>query len=515
MQGHKKIMSLSLSAALVVSMTLAGCQSTKSPASKSDSDSASGTDLPAYNLVMYTAHKPQPDSDAVHQQINDYLKKKINATIDIKDLGDDYYTKMPIIISSGQKFDLCFTANWAVPYSTYAAQGAFMNLTKSNLLSQYGKGILSALDENLIKGSSINGDLYAVPVNKEAAYQWVLFYNKDLADKYKLDMSGVESAKTALEKYQALTPLFKTIHESDPNVVVTSILGGSSNISALPYDTLTGSQSKLPGALRLDDPSDTKVINQYETQDFKDYYKLMREWYQAGYIIPDAATAGIDGKKTVFAMFPSYAPYNEIGTTLFNSSNWGVIPLQEPIIAGQAGTGAMTAISAKSGNPERAMMFLNLLYSDPVLLNLFDYGIEGKSYTKNSDGTVEYNTVSGESGPEATKRYRLNLWMQGNQYLSYLYKGQPADKWDKFKEFNSSAKVSKSLGFTYDPTNISTEISAITNVQQQYLPSLNTGSVDPEKYLPEYISALKSAGLDKVLAELQSQFDKYLSSSSK
>lgn len=47
-------------------------------------------------------------------------------------------------------------------------------------------------------------------------------------------------------------------------------------------------------------------------------------------------------------------------------------------------------ISSTTDVPEAAMKFLNLTYTDADVINLLIYGIEGRDYVKNDDGTVSY-----------------------------------------------------------------------------------------------------------------------------
>lgn len=93
----------------------------------------------------------------------------------------------------------------------------------------------------------------------------------------------------------------------------------------------------------------------------------------------------------------------------------------------------------------------------------------------------------------------------------YIWEGDDPDVWKETKEMNDKALKSKAFGFTYDPSGVSNEISALSNVKSQYISALGSGTVDPEKTLPEFIQALKDAGIDKVIAEKQEQFDKWLS----
>ena len=50
----------------------------------------------------------------------------------------------------------------------------------------------------------------------------------------------------------------------------------------------------------------------------------------------------------------------------------------------------------------------------------------------------------------------------------------------------------------------------ISNVMGEYIASLEYGFVDVDTVLPQFNQALKNAGIDKVIAENQKQFDEWL-----
>src|SRR5699024_5909080 len=97
----------------------------------------------------------------------------------------------------------------------------------------------------------------------------------------------------------------------------------------------------------------------------------------------------------------------------------------------------------------------------------------------------------------------------GNHFNLYLYEDDPADKWEQFEAFNESAENAPTLGFHFDSDPVRTEIASISNVSKQFYPAIATGSVDPEKNLPDFNKKLKDAGIDKVLAEIQKQYDEW------
>jgi putative aldouronate transport system substrate-binding protein len=164
----------------------------------------------------------------------------------------------------------------------------------------------------------------------------------------------------------------------------------------------------------------------------------------------------------------------------------------------------MWGIPREADNPEASMKFLDLMYGDAELVNLLDWGIEGKHYVKVSDKVIKYP----EGVTMLTNGYNLNMsWLFGNQFLAYVFEGEDPNIWQKMKEFNDQAVKSKAMGFTMDTESVKTEIAAVSNVIAQYYLVLETGSVDPDKVLPQFNQKLKAAGLDKVIAEKQRQLD--------
>jgi len=83
---------------------------------------------------------------------------------------------------------------------------------------------------------------------------------------------------------------------------------------------------------------------------------------------------------------------------------------------------------------------------------------------------------------------------------------------DLVKELNSEAVISDNLGFTADSTDVQTEVTAIGSVTAEYLSgtTLYSGMLtdeETEKMYNEFIEKMKASGIDKVIAEYQSQLD--------
>jgi putative aldouronate transport system substrate-binding protein len=163
----------------------------------------------------------------------------------------------------------------------------------------------------------------------------------------------------------------------------------------------------------------------------------------------------------------------------------------------------MWGIANNSKNPEKTMELLNLLYTDPVLINMINFGIEGEHYVKKPDGTIGY--PPGTTGENS--RYTLSMeWALGNQFLGYVWEGKPANLYDLTKKQNDAATPSPALGFNFDSSKVLAQVSALTAVLNQYQRALETGSADLS-VLDEFNQKLKAAGIAEVIAEKQRQYD--------
>ena len=58
--------------------------------------------------------------------------------------------------------------------------------------------------------------------------------------------------------------------------------------------------------------------------------------------------------------------------------------------------------------------------------------------------------------------------------------------------------------------NVATQVAAVSNVVDQYLKVLTFGDVDPDEFYPQFLDALKVAGIDDIIADYQTQADAWL-----
>lgn len=104
----------------------------------------------------------------------------------------------------------------------------------------------------------------------------------------------------------------------------------------------------------------------------------------------------------------------------------------------------------------------------------------------------------------------LNVW--GDKLKDLVMEPSNDGYYDLMKEFNDSIEeqyTSDALGYCFNSEPVKTEYAAVTDVIKQYDSILGYGVVDPDEEIETFRSALKAAGIDKVIEENQKQFNEW------
>ena len=94
-----------------------------------------------------------------------------------------------------------------------------------------------------------------------------------------------------------------------------------------------------------------------------------------------------------------------------------------------------------------------------------------------------------------------------NYFITNVWDGDPLDVYEQTDAFNNNAPKSKALGFSWDNSDYSAEFTALTNVYDEYAPSLTYGFVDPADGIPKFVEKLNNAGLQEYMKAKQSALD--------
>lgn len=461
------------------------------------------TKLSNVTLKMFIiGNRQEPDTDRVCRAVDAYLKNSLNVTLKLTTLGwgPTYDQKINTMLASGQKFDLVFTSSWAANFRNNASSGYFTDLTSMLKNSP----ITTVLGQDFLNGSAVNGKNFGVPANKEKAHNWGVLLLKDMVNKYKIDL-------TKIKKLEDLEASFEAIKKGEPGMTPLLAVNYDTPWHLLDWDNL--SDDDIPGAFYNDNRGNT-VVNQFTTPEAIAQFKQMNAYYKKGWIHPDAATMDnfADKMKTgkFFAAVQPLKPGKDVEMTASTGQKWVQIDLTPKIMSNRETTGAMMAIPVASTNKERTFKFLELLYTDKTLVNMLEYGIEGVHYTKVSDNVVK------PLGGDKSNYNPGNNWRYGNQFINWLTESQDPKIWSLYEVYNKSSIPLKSLGFVYDNKNSSAEATACKAVSATYTKQLFTGAAtDTDATIAKMTADFKAAGVDKLLADMQKQYDAWLKATGK
>lgn len=472
MRTVKRYLAVLLSAALVLTCGSCGWNTESS--------------VPALTICMSI---PTTDADAVSmitKALDTYVYEKLGFHVQlytpVKNAADD--------IREGASIDVARFFN----VKSMVSQGLILPL--DDLLETHGQGILEIMNPIYLQEERINGTLYTIPTNRDRHTTYGFAYNQEIADRYGLDLSHVDSPDD-------LTAIFAELKAAAPDITPSVVVSMTVNYGMMDY------LFDYCGVLMLD--GSTTLKNLYETEEFEQIIRLIYQWKQAGYLHDHMRDGGsrtyyLGSGKVFGCLTQGHADFavqeSRCGEYLIS-----YLPITEPYVNSGNASIMGYAIPVTSKHPELAMQLLNLMYTDAYLANLFMYGIEDIHYTRSPEDSsvLRYPDSS-------TREHYIGMqgWAYCNQYIADRWEGQPSDIWAQMEAANMTDNRSAGIGFTFDSTAVARQLQDCQNVINTYVPALETGSMDPDLLLPEFRQALKNAGIDTVIEEKQRQLDAYL-----
>lgn len=518
----KKVLSLVLSLVMVAGV-LTGCGdepastqgSTNTPSTEKQTESTTPADnggateeLEPVTLKMYFHGSSVSNDTDVMAKINEYLGEKLNVTLEpIWGTWGDFDDGATMSLQGGEDVDIYFTCSWSKnEYNKFARDGYYLKL--DDLIDQYAKETWEMLPDVLTTGARINGadgvGVYAIPGWKDYATQNCWDVNVPLLEKY-----GYTVEDIANTDFYGFGEILKTVKEGEgedfypllvegavlERMVTNSIIvtGDSGTCNLLSYYIDPTDVSKAGAAGNV-------IQNKFATPEYEKFVKQVREYYLAGYIDPAMANGQTANDRRTAAQkegayligTQSYSRGYEVQASAERGFEVAMVPATPAYVDTTAAQGAMMAVSVQSKNPERAVMFLNLLNSDPELMTMMAYGLEGTHYTKNDVGEIVFDQ-------EARKQY--SPWTNGIGNVTQLppLEGQGVNFQQEFIDYYAQAKAIPILGYSFDQTPVETEMGALANVAEQYALALSTGFVDPETELPKFLAELEANGMQSVV----------------
>lgn len=508
----KKVLSLVLAASLGIT-TLVGSGGVVW-AGEETAKTYNGQDVSdEVELVLYYIGDEATDQDLVLEEINKILKEKINATLVLKNLSlSDYSTMYSLTITGGEKIDLIYTSSWAY-YQQEANKGAFAEIT-DQVLADYMPLHAENQSEASWGQAEIDGKVYFVPCNMANVNANAILIRGDLREKYGLD--EIQSMDDLVEYYAAVA--------ADKESGVTFAYDASQNNDTMKaiglwqdnnWLTISGSLQNYLTFGYNDELSADDLFWIYGTDEYLEYAKTMKEWADQGFWSKSAIANSTD-VKDAFLNGTSASYIQNLGTVgnvasqiKENHPEWkpeiyDLTPDANVYFGTYTGDGY--AVLATSENQERAFMALDLLKFDEELYRLVRNGIEGTHYIDEGNGLW--------SAGADLEKYPFGgglSWGFKNQMYDLTRSDTFEDQVEIGNKWNEKALEGPLASFSFDDSNVSTELANLQSVYIQYVPLLDLGLVDDvEATLAEFNKQAEAAGLDKIIEEAKVQLGAYL-----
>lgn len=548
----KRTICLLLAMIMVLSIVLAGCSKTaetpaadETPATTEPAETTDNTETPEAPeetaepaleqktiQLMITGAGKQANSDKVWAAFNEQLQQYVpNTTVEFIDVPfEEYSEKFSQVLASGEGVDLAWTG-WLINKPQNIADGNLMPL--DDLLAEYGQGIVDILGENVVEihRNAADGKLYYLPswqglcgerrgwlvvteIAELAGDTWIEDTEAAL-NKWRNNYSGIEDFQAVLDQATKYLAAAKEAGKLGAGINTGRAFGWSMYNGMYSFLGVGGAEIGITycdGTFTVKDG----VAGEH----YKLYAQTMADWYKEGYIRSDimsvdtsTLTTPKNGEITdttyVFSCDPYLTEADQEAAIADAGMDMTYLPIEENAYLILGGDTSY-AIPYCADEPERAMMVLNAIYSQPDLYNTLIYGIEGEDYTKNADGTITTSYVG--ASPTADDSYGIQRWIIGSCKNALINNGTDPNYYADLEALEETARVNPFLNFTFDRTNVEGICASILNVYYEYGPQIDNGVAGDnwEELYNNYMAARKDAGIEELVTEFQNQINAYI-----
>ena len=421
--------------------------------------------------------------------------------------------------------DIVWAGSWGLNFWTNARRGNFRRLDdpSNNLLARYGQDMMRIVPDTLWGGFTMDGPqgfgVYGIPGYKDYAQMYVWDVNNTLLSQLGFnfddifDMNGLNYDvifdPVFVDAMQAAKDLmgptfFPLAHEggnwarffSHMDMDITGV-----DVFHFAFDPYN------PAEPRGHFPTIT-----VETPEYVRVLERLHYFYQRGFIDPrtsipgqavDAFIAQTNAAEYLFSIrVYAYGHTSEASSTRGIDARFPRI--SNPIVSSISSAGSGFGVSIYSRNPAAAVQFMNAWYSDTILADILAEGVEGTHFTRNSDGTITRL-------PGGRDRYSTWRFGMGNLFALTPLDTEGVGYLERFRAYNAAGIGTNFLGFTFNDENVLIERAAVASVTNEFMQVLQSGVADPTVTIPQYLSALRANGLDRIQEELNRQLQEFYS----
>lgn len=461
----------------------------------------------------------QKDSDKVWAAWNEKLKEILpNTTVEFEVIPfGEYKERWDLMMAAGEQVDIAWTG-WVVPFAEEVAKGSYLPLNE--LIANHAPDLKKELPEWVLNIGGIDGEVYAVPNFQQMTSMRVgmrtptalaeQYWDVEKAQQIFFDdVSSGQFRNASMAFYNEVENYLKTLKDNG------KIQKG---ITPLNFSEINAGVS-FPGQTMMRRPNkgqkwDFTIRPHYELEELKRFNDVFHDWYEKGYVRQDWLSLDnprdSEGKPDGnVGWFHSAFEGDSQRETLRYGFDVTVVPMDPEFYITELNSSTSTAIPRTSVNPERAIRVLELMHTQKGkdLYNMLVFGLEGEHYEKVSDNRIKTLHYDGKDGT-ADSPYGLARWAIGNTFNVYQNQSDPEGWNDYLTEVHNNAITMPFVGFKPDTSMLQNELAQIGAASAEFKDIW--AYPDYEERWQQMVGKLKTAGIEKVAAEMQRQLDEFI-----
>ncbi len=486
-QFEKCILPRSPKDAGIRAASLTGAKSHEAPLTEKDGN---------YTKIVAAIEFPgikEKDLRLVETEINKITRRE--RQIEVEFLRDTSAENINFMLAGGRQLDV-------ITVSGNDFREKYLNkdiLPLDKLLKDYGRGIIRETGKDALETCKINDHIYSIPNNRDyAAGTNAYMLRKDILDKYNIQAEAIQTMDD-------LEEVFEIVKNREPGITVV-ISGTDSMLSNMYFsDVMTGI---FRAGIHPDYGRSEEIVNLFESDEYMQALKRIRNWYLKGYIDQDplGQTENLFQrvrKGEIFSYITKWHPGLEPEESEAAAHEMVCVQLGETAVSFNALPFYSYAVSSNTIAPEKSIQLLDLFFTSPEIMNLMCYGVEGIHYKKTDDGHITYVDENTDNP------FLKEAWRKPNLFISHVWEGRPLTHWNEIREFNRSAIQCCDFGFNFDISRVATEYYNLEAIYAGYREPLENGLVNPDETLPMMLEEMRLNGIDDVIEEERLQYKKW------
>ena len=485
-------------------------------AASGDTNVGGGVDVSDFVEVIWYQMGDWPlnnQVEAAAEEWNAILEEEINAHLTLRFIGwTDWPAQYALRVAAGDGFDMIFASTTWIDAWPNAQRGAWMPL--DDLLPVYAPRTWAAVPMEHWDQCRFNGQIVLLP--GDSYTQWInhgFFYRGDWADQM-----GIPGP---IVNWDMMQDYFHGVLDMFDGDVVPWDTQAAPELFEFYVISQSGALEVLGenGLVMVRDRNNlTEAFSPILEDVFVEFAEKMYDWSNRGFWREDVlhftgdtralfreGRTGADQHHTqTFRGLINDMERDQPGSDLrmfhFHLDPNGGDNLMRSTITHDA-----MAVSATANNPGRGLMVYDMARFDPRLQTLLRYGREGVQYVINPETGLRSNPPDFDHDAHS---FGANFWQARNDDLTLWHEDDWLGILDVWSYLDSRSFPFQFAGFVWDQSPVVTQMANASNVFNAQMPMIAMGRAgDPQAAVEQIRNALRAAGLEEVVAEVNRQLE--------